>query len=64
MVQGSRHDGRMEVQALSTSAFTGSIDGIPVVLLRPAEHTQSALFVGDRIYGACTSLFARCSRSA
>ena len=65
VVQGCRHDGKMEVQALSTSAFTGLIDGIPVVLLRPAEHTQSPLFVGDRIYGAHTpSLLARCSRSA
>ena len=65
VVQGSRHDGRMEVQALSTSAFTGSIDGIPVVLLRPAEHTQSPLFVGDRIYGARNpSLLAKCFRSA
>jgi len=49
--KGSRHDGRMEVQALSTSAFTGYIDGVPVVLLRPADHTQSSLFVGDQIYG-------------
>lgn len=58
-MQGSRHDGRMEVQALSTSAFTGYIDGVPVVLLRPADHTQSSLFVGDQIYGERPIILAR-----
>lgn len=41
----------MSVQPFGTSAFSGTIDGVPIVLLRPADHTNSNLFVGDKIYG-------------
>lgn len=41
----------MVVESLRTSAFTGQIDGVPVLLLRPADWDACSLFRGGRIYG-------------
>ena len=44
------HDGQMQQGSLRTSATRGSIEGIPMVLLRP-DWGATNLFQGDRIYG-------------
>ncbi len=40
----------MRVSPLRTSAFTGKIDGVPVLLLRPADWDACSLFRGQAIY--------------
>ncbi|KAK9803610.1 hypothetical protein WJX72_004636 [[Myrmecia] bisecta] len=49
--KGRSWDGRIQCQSLRTSAWKGKIDGIPVILLRPANWGESNIFRGDRIYG-------------
>ena len=50
MVQGSFFDGQVRTGSLRTSAFSGRIEGIPVILLRP-DWAATNLFQGGRIYG-------------
>ncbi len=50
--KGQFRDNTMHMSALKTLAYTGTIEGVPVVLLRPDwESTGSGLFKGGRIYG-------------
>lgn len=50
--KGRSQDGVFHLEFLRTQAFTGKIDGCPVVLLRPDwSSTGSNLFRGSRIYG-------------
>jgi starch synthase len=49
-LQGSFYDGRMRDGKLQTLAYSGEIEGIPVVLLRP-DWQATNLFQGDQIYG-------------
>ena len=50
--KGKVQDGVMHMGSLKTLAWRGSIDGVPVILLRPDwEETGSNLFRGGRIYG-------------
>ena len=49
-MQGSFFDGQMRLGSLKTSAFSGKIDDIPVILLRP-DWSATNLFQGSRIYG-------------
>lgn len=50
MPQGSFFDGRIQQSSLRTSAYSGEVDGIPVILLRP-DWPATNLFQGSRIYG-------------
>ena len=50
--KGRVQDGVLQVSSLRTLAFTGTIEGVPVVLLRPDwDANNSPLFRGTRIYG-------------
>ena len=49
-MQGSLFDGELRQGSLKMSAFSGKIDGIPVILLRP-DWSATNLFQGSRIYG-------------
>jgi starch synthase len=50
--KGKFQDNTMHMSNLKTLAYTGTIEGVPVVLLRPDwESTGSGIFKGTRIYG-------------
>lgn len=50
--KGRVQDGNMQMSHLRTLAWTGTIEGVPVILLRPDwEATGTNLFRGGRIYG-------------
>ena len=52
LTQGKVVDGAMRHFSLRTKVFTGSVDGCPVILLRPDwASSNSPIFQGDRIYG-------------
>ena len=58
VMQGSVWDGRLQMGSLPVTAHTGSIEGIPVVLLRP-DWGRCNLFRGKAIYGgSCSELEA------
>ena len=48
--KGRVWDGHFEYGTLRTQAFTGRIEGCPVVLLRPDWGHGSNFFKGGRIY--------------
>lgn len=57
-LQGRVWDGRMTLGSLRTSVYTGRIDGVPVVLVRP-DWGSCSIFRGGRIYGgSCSELEA------
>ena len=49
--KGKVWDGKMQPGSLRTSLFRCTIDGIPMLLICPADRHECNLFVGDRIYG-------------
>lgn len=50
--KGQFRDNTMHMSSLKTLAYTGMIEGVPVVLLRPDwNSTGSGIFKGGRIYG-------------
>lgn len=56
--KGRIWDGRMTLGSLRTSVYTGHIDGVPVVLVRP-DWGSCSIFRGGRIYGgSCSELEA------
>jgi len=48
--KGRVFDGRTQLEPLPTSVYSGTIAGVDVLLIRPADRARSALFRGARIY--------------
>lgn len=49
--KGEEWDGEMRHTTLRTSVHRARIDGIPVLLISPADRNACNIFKGDRIYG-------------
>jgi hypothetical protein len=66
--KGETWDGEMRQGSLRTAVHRAAIDGIPVLLISPADRDSSGLFRGDRIYGGSYNeleaylFFCRCAR--
>lgn len=66
--KGEEWDGEMRHMTLRTSVHRARIDGIPVLLVAPANRNECNIFRGDRIYGGSYNeleaylYFSRCVR--
>jgi starch synthase len=49
--KGETWDGQMRQGVMRSSLHRARIDGIPVLLVAPADRNACNLFRGDRIYG-------------
>lgn len=65
--KGEEWDGEMRHTTLPTSVHRARIDGIPVLLISPADRNACNIFKGDRIYGGSYNeleaylYFSRCA---